>query len=264
MTFEPFQKFSRIAKIDEASHSTYGIMQDETPDAVDEIADYPTQKDLVKEWSQFSYDATAAARTQPSWGNMRWQHSLEIAGKVCAPPTYDDEKRQIWIQTRPTPEKWPLIRDGIAVGVSVGGQYVRRWCNDCGTDIAQGNDCPVCLKHVLVRYSAKLAECSYTDRPANPSATFQFVRADGATEVRKFRANPAVSLAGTWQEDSTGFEADGIPHNVFIPPLPESDLTGFEGQGLPDDPTKPPDWSISSDDMAGDSTGFEGMRKQCL
>lgn len=135
---------------------------------------------------------------------------------------------------------------------SQGGKFLRRWCDNCGTDIERGLFCSHCLKTVLVRFTARPSEISYVDKGSNPNATFQFVRSDGGTEVRKFASGPATLFG--WQCDSTGFEADGQDSYVLIEPVQEPDATGFEIEAE--------DWiRYFERDVGDDETGFEDLGK---
>ena len=224
-TFAPFRKSVALAKVDEATHSTFGIVTAEVEDAEGEICDFEAQKPYYEEWASSQLAATRTAGQSDSRGNVRWQHTLEIAGKVTD-IEYRDDARQIWLRTQPLPEKWSLIADGFVTGLSQAGQYARRWCANCGTDIARGNDCPRCAKTVPVRYCAKLSEVSYVDRPAVPIATFTYVRANGQSEVRKFATPATVTTPAGWTWwDTDVWEDTGA---ILIPTGSIDDSTGFE------------------------------------
>ena len=260
ITFAPFRKSVALAKIDEATHSTFGIVTAEVEDADGEICDYASQKPYYREWADSQLAATTTAGQSPSMGNVRWQHSLEIAGKVID-IRYQDDARQIWLRTQPLPEKWPLIADGFVTGLSQAGQYVRRWCANCGADIARGNDCPRCAKVVPVKYCARITECSYVDRPAVPIATFTYVKANGQTELRKFTSPQSATTPAGWTWwDTDVWEDNGA---ILVPTGSVDDSTGFEwlasGEAEPV-PSTPPT-GVPAALMTGydsdDSTGFE-------
>jgi hypothetical protein len=198
-------KGSGFVTVDDGKHETYSVMTSEAQDSEGERCHYETQKPLTQKWSKATFDATSkSGQASPSHGNMRWQHRAdEIAGKITA-IEYDDEKKQIRIKTQPTPEKWPLIRDSFATGVSHAGTYARRWCPKCNQDIPQGNKCKSCGP-VSPFYALKPVECSYCDYPANPDARFLFVKADGSRELRKF-ASQAADISLHQKGDMTTIE----------------------------------------------------------
>jgi hypothetical protein len=61
----------------------------------------------------------------------------------------------------------------------MGGKYLKRWRDSANP--------------LLTRYTPKPSEVSLVDNPCIPTATFELIKEDGSTELRKFRA--AVSLA---------------------------------------------------------------------
>jgi hypothetical protein len=180
-------KFSQLAKVDETTHTVGGIATSETPDKTGEIADYKASKKAYQTWSAGFKKTTETSGQEESLGNIRKQHTLEVAGKTIA-IDYNDAEKTISLDTTPIDDvMWEQIKKGFYTGFSHGGDYAWRRCAECETDIPQGNNCPSCKKQVYVRYAPILAEVSYVDNGCNPDATFAYVKADGTTEMRKFQ-----------------------------------------------------------------------------
>lgn len=186
MTY-PLVKFSQLAKVDETTHTVGGVVTSETPDKSGEIADYKASKKAYQVWSAQFKKSTETSGQEQSLGNIRKQHTLEVAGKTIA-IDYNDADKTISLDTTPIDDAmWDQIQKGFYTGFSHGGDYAWRRCANCETDIPQGNNCPSCKKQVYVRYAPILAEVSYVDNGCNPDATFAYVKADGTTEMRKFQ-----------------------------------------------------------------------------
>ncbi len=182
-----FEKILRLTKVDEATHTAYGILTGETVDCANEKCSYAATKPLYQAWSQETLASTTAAGQDASLGNVRLQHGMEIAGKLTA-IDYDDTAKTISVAAQPIDDRiWKMIKGGFVTGFSQGGKYVWRKCDECGTAIkTNDNYCPSCEKNVVVLYSAKPVECSLVDLPCLPEARFAYVKADGSTELRKF------------------------------------------------------------------------------
>jgi RNA polymerase subunit RPABC4/transcription elongation factor Spt4 len=158
-----------------------GRVTAEEVDRDNEICDYIKSKPMFADWSQEQFDATSKAGQEPSYGNIRLQHSLQIAGRVIQPLDFDDQQKAISVTTTPaTGEIANWLRQGVLTGFSMGGSYAERKCRDCKTDIpGDGNFCPKCHKDVIVKFVARPSEISFVDRPALKSAHFSYVKADG-------------------------------------------------------------------------------------
>ncbi len=193
-----FLKYFPLIKADEATHTVYGIATAEVPDKSGEICDYEATVPLYQAWSSEASASTLAAGQEVSLGNIRLQHTLEIAGKVTK-LDFDQEKKHILIETQPVSDYiWNLVSKGYVRGFSQGGRYIWRKCNDCGTPIAleDGNECSKCEKPVYVRYAARPSEVSYVDNPALKVATFSYVKSDGGIELRKFTEGGLMDVDG--------------------------------------------------------------------
>lgn len=172
-----FQKHVRIAKVDEVTHTAYGIATSEAVDCDGEIADYDGSKEAFSEWSSDFLTRTTAAGQDASLGNIRLMHSLELGGKVVK-IDYNDERKEVWLTTSPANgDVWEMLKGGYLTGYSIGGKITKRK--------KEGD---------YSRYWFKLSEVSYVDNPANPEATFAYVKADGSVELRKFQPKPGDRL----------------------------------------------------------------------
>lgn len=203
MTQHTFRKFIPLLKVEEASDGStraYGIVTGQSPDKEGEICDYDFAKNSYQEWSEEAAAATKAAGQEISLGNIRLQHTLQIAGKAIQ-LDFDDKKKLISLGSQtedPTIQK--LLKGGYVRGYSQGGAYAFRKCNTCETDIpdkedgSKSNYCPKCQKNVHVRYGPVISEVSYVDNPCFKKARFsmvkgakfQLVKADGSTELQGF------------------------------------------------------------------------------
>lgn len=164
-----FLKYFPLVKVDEATHTVWGIAASETPDHENEICDYETAKPQVKKWSDDQFAKTRAAGQDPSLGNMRVMHQLQVGGKATK-IEYHDAEKEIWVGSEPANgEVWHLLKGGFLTMHSIGGSYAKKW--------ADGK---------YQRYTPEIGEISYVDKGSNPDAVFAYVKADGSTELRKF------------------------------------------------------------------------------
>ncbi len=101
-------------------------------------------------------------------------HGKVAAGKLTD-IEFDDEGKRIVVAANIVDDgEWQKVMEGIYTGFSQGGRYVKRW-KDKGTG--------------LVRFTAEPSEISLVDLPCLPQATFEVIKADGSTEVRKFQSS---------------------------------------------------------------------------
>ncbi len=169
------RKFVPVLKLDEATHTVYGCVSSEAIDSEGEIADYAGTKAAFQKWSADQLAKTTAAGQEPSLGNIRVMHQVEVGGKVTA-LDFDDAAKRIMLRTQPvSDEVWEMLKGGYLTGYSLGGKYASR-----EPEMLNGRE--------VFRYVPVLAETSYVDMPANPDAVFTLVRADGSMELRKFAA----------------------------------------------------------------------------
>lgn len=160
------QMFIPITKIDAAKRLVYGVATAEQKDRAGEICDYASTKPFYEKWS----GEVSKASDGKSLGNIRAMHGKIAAGKVTE-ISFNDAAMQIEICAKVVDDaEWAKVEEGVYTGFSQGGSYVKRWKDADG----------------LQRYTADPAEVSLVDMPCLPSATFQFIKADGLTEERHF------------------------------------------------------------------------------
>jgi len=190
---------------------TWGIVTSEVPDKENEICSYADAKKAYKKWSEDFLEKTTAAGQEPSMGNIRIMHGLQIGGKVIK-LEFKDEEKQVWLGTQPaTDEVWKLIKGGYITGLSHGGRYL--WKKEVGE---------------YTRYAPEISEVSYVDNPANPDASFAYVKADGSMELRKFAkgmpADPELAKLLKGSEPTLPEEVGSLPTATM--PVPEKVTPG--------------------------------------
>jgi hypothetical protein len=167
--------FVPITKIDAAQRLVYGVVTAEKPDIRGEVCDYASTKPHYQKWSQ----KFASATDGKSLGNLRAMHSNVAAGKLVE-IAFNDEQKRIEICGKVVDDaEWQKVEQGVYTGFSQGGRYLQRW--------------PDPDEPSLMRYTAEPMEVSLVDHPCLPEATFAVIKADGSTELRKFR--PAAASA---------------------------------------------------------------------
>ena len=167
-----------ITKIDAAQRLVYGVVTAEKPDVSGEVCDYASTKPLYQKWSQ----NFASATDGKSLGNLRAMHGHVAAGKLVE-IAFNDEAKQVEICGKVVDDaEWQKVEEGVYTGFSQGGRYLKRW--------------PDPDRPSLTRYTAEPLEVSLVDHPCLPEATFAVIKADGSTELRKFKAGtPADAMA---------------------------------------------------------------------
>lgn len=169
--------FLQLSKVEEQADGTCivrGIATAEQPDLVNEIFDWETGKPQVEKWR----DAALKRSHGKSLGNIRAMHGKVAAGLATA-ITFDDMNKTMELECHviDLAESAKCVA-GVTTGYSIGGDYLARWAD------------PV-IKGAM-RYTPSLTEISLVDSPCLESATFSYVKADGASELRKF-AVPAIA-----------------------------------------------------------------------
>ncbi|MGD0026007.1 MAG: hypothetical protein ABSC37_15560 [Xanthobacteraceae bacterium] len=165
--------FIPITKIDAAQRLVYGVVTAEKPDVCGEVCDYASTKPYYQKWSQKFAEATDGK----SFGNLRAMHANVAAGKLVE-IAFNDEHKRIEICGKVVDDsEWQKVEEGVYTGFSQGGRYLKRW--------------PDPDEPALTRYTAEPLEVSLVDHPCLPEATFAVIKADGSTEVRKFKAGAA-------------------------------------------------------------------------
>lgn len=161
-----FRKFVQLTKVDEAKREVGGIVTAEFPDKEGEICHYESTVPYYKAWSEELSKATEGKNL----GNLRLMHTLEAVG-VGKSLDFNDDKKEICMTFKVVDDDaWKGVQEGMLTGFSQGGEYVKAW-----TEKGQ--------KY----YTAKPSEVSLVDNPCLATAHFEFIRADGTSELRKFK-----------------------------------------------------------------------------
>ena len=197
--------FMRLTKADDAQRMVWGILAAEVADHAKEIMDFETAVPAFKSWSE----ARSSATDGKSLGNIRAQHGNVVAG-VLKEITYDPATKTILGKAHILDEnEWNKVQGGAYTGFSIGGAYAKRW--------------PDTSDATLTRYTPMLKEISIVDVPCIPVAKFEYVKADGSTEMRKFKAvieaEDSEALTQGWQaKDGTFFKAkqEAVNHNMNL------------------------------------------------
>jgi hypothetical protein len=170
--------FIPITKIDAAKRLVYGAVTAEAPDVTGEVCDYASTKPHYQKWSQKFAEATDGR----SFGNLRAMHSSVAAGKLVD-IAFNDEQKRIEICGKVIDAaEWQKVEEGVYTGFSQGGRYLKRWPDPHDPE--------------LIRYTAEPVEVSLVDYPCLPEATFAVIKADGSTELRKFKAGESNAKIG--------------------------------------------------------------------
>lgn len=175
LQFRKTINFFRMIEKADGTHVVDGICTSERPDHDDEIADYEGTLAAIKTWSDDQVAKTSVSGQEISLGNIRVQHdSKQIGGKVIGISPNDADKA-VTISTQPLKKVFDeLIYPGMVTGFSIAGRYVKRE--------------PVVIDgKTYTRYTPEISEISYVDRPCNPDAAIQYVKADGTNSLMKWR-----------------------------------------------------------------------------
>lgn len=157
--------FVPITKVDAVKGIVYGTLAAEELDRSGEIFDYAGSKPYFEKWS----DGISKATGGKSLGNLRAMHGSVAAGKLTD-IAFDDDAKRIGIAAKVVDKnELEKVLEGVYTGFSIGGKYISR---------KKDGD--------SFRYVADPYEGSLVDLPCMPSATFEIVKADGATLQKKF------------------------------------------------------------------------------
>lgn len=164
-----FRLFIPLTKVDVEKRLVFGTLAEEIPDRAGEIMDYESARPEFEKWSS---DIEAASDGR-SVGNLRAMHGQVAAGKLES-LAFDDAGKRIEACGKVVDDaEWQKVLEGVYTGFSMGGRYLKRW--------------PDSENPSLTRYTPQPVEVSLVDNPCIPTATFEVVKADGSTELRKFR-----------------------------------------------------------------------------
>jgi len=164
-----FRLFIPITKVDVEKRLVYGTVAEEIPDKAGEIMDYESARPEFEAWSA----EIAKASDGRSFGNLRAMHGQVAAGKLES-LGFDDAGKRIECCGKVVDDvEWKKVLEGVYTGFSMGGKYLKRWQDTANPE--------------LTRYTPQPSEVSLVDNPCIPTATFEVVKEDGTTELRKFQ-----------------------------------------------------------------------------
>ena len=173
-----FRLFVPLTKVDVEKRLVFGTIAEEIPDRANEIMDYQSARPEFEAWSA----EIAKASDGKSLGNLRAMHGAVAAGKLES-IAFDDEAKKIECCGKIVDDaEWNKVLEGVYTGFSMGGRYVKRWKDETNPQ--------------LTRYTPRPAEVSLVDNPCIPTATFEVVKEDGTSELRKFRHADEIEKAG--------------------------------------------------------------------
>lgn len=160
-----------ITKVDEAKRLVYGVMSQEILDKSGEIMDYATGKPAFLKWSEDLFEASKGK----SYGNVREMHGMNAAGLLSQPLAFNDDEKTVECCAKVIDDQaWMKVSSGVYTGFSIGGAYKARWQDPENPEVT--------------RYTPEPCEVSLVDNPCVPSATFNVIKADGSSELRKFQS----------------------------------------------------------------------------
>ena len=162
---QEFQKLIPFCKVDEAKREVWGIVTEEKKDRDGQTCQYKGTVPYYKAFSDEMSKATDGANLFP----LRQMHQLSAAGKAIA-VEYRDDAKQIYMGFKVVDDQaWQKCREFVYTGFSQGGRYVKVWKED-------GEEW----------YISDPVEASLVDVPSLPTATFEYVKADGSVSLMKF------------------------------------------------------------------------------
>ena len=195
-----FRKFVPITKIDVSRREVYGVVTAEVPDKDNEVCDYASTKPEYMKWSA----DIAKASNGKNMGNLREMHGLSAVGAGKA-LDFDDSAKLVRMGFRVVDDQaWKKCMEGVYTGFSQGGSYVKTWKQDG-----------------MTHYTARPSEVSLVDNPCLSTATFEFIRADGSSEMRKFAASV--------------LQKDGVLEDVDGPKDEKEEKPAEKAEGITDE-----------------------------
>src|SRR6185436_1240201 len=179
--------FLPITKADEVQRMVYGVLAEEALDKSGEIFDYARSKPNFEKWSKTFAEITKGK----SVGNLRRMHQPHVAGHFTE-MVFNDAEKRIEVAAKVTDDQdWKKVLEGDYTGFSIGGKYVGAPWQDEKIETAK-------------RYEADPAEGSLVDNPCMGGATYSLIRADGASELRKFKEAPVEKDASAVADAAAG------------------------------------------------------------
>ena len=168
------QLFIPITKVDLEKREVWGVAAEERTDKTGrEKFDYAESKPLFQDWIA-DFETRTGGKSK---GNIREMHQPSAVGKAIA-WDFDDAAKTIRVGAKVVDDAaWAKVQEGVLTGFSIGGSYARVWDDPDEPGVK--------------RYAARPVETSLVDNPCMYGATFEVIRADGATELRKFARTEA-------------------------------------------------------------------------
>lgn len=200
-----------ISKVDEEKRLVYGTLALEEVDHSGEILDYDASKAAFQEWTDHYMEQTDGK----SAGNLRLQHSSTVAGKFVS-VEFDDANKRIPVVAKVVDDaSWKLVKEGCLTGFSIGAKAAWRKKEKS----AKGGD--------ITRYAVKqMTEGSIVDAPCLPNATFEYVKSNGTTELRKFIVSDTIN------SETAYVSAVSIFHDTFRTVSPMLNKVGASDRTL--------------------------------
>lgn len=145
-----FEMFCDFQKMDEEKRMVYGYATNDMLDSQGEITELDATAKAVEDYSK--------------WRNIRVMHKPDPVGTA---PVIEMRKAGLWIGAEIVDDDaWNKVKKGVYKGFSIGGRKLRV--------VQEFSDT---LKKNITRIKEYLlTEISLVDRPANPSATFSFIK----------------------------------------------------------------------------------------
>jgi len=145
-----FEMFCDFQKMDEEKRMVYGYATNDMLDSQGEITEMDATAKAVEDYSK--------------WRNIRVMHKPDPVGTA---PVIEMRKAGLWIGAEIVDDDaWNKVKKGVYKGFSIGGRKLRV--------VQEFSDT---LKKNITRIKEYLlTEISLVDRPANPSATFSFIK----------------------------------------------------------------------------------------
>ena len=155
-----FGMYCDFQKMDEEQRMVYGYATNDVIDSQGEITELDATSRAIEDYSK--------------WRNIREMHQPKVAGTA---PVLEMRKKGLWIGAHIDDDSaWKKCKSGAYKGFSIGGKKLKV--------VQEFNQS---LNKTINRIKDyMLTEISLVDRPANPTATFSFIKRDfDSNEVNK-------------------------------------------------------------------------------
>jgi len=147
-----FEMYCDFQKMDEEQRMVYGYATNDVIDSQGEITELDATSRAIEDYSK--------------WRNIREMHQPKVAGTA---PVLEMRKEGLWIGAHIDDDSaWKKVKSGAYKGFSIGGRKLKV--------VQEFNQS---LNKTINRIKDyMLTEISLVDRPANPTATFSFIKRD--------------------------------------------------------------------------------------